>query len=60
MTEQQPLDLARNASLLAAATQLRCTHGLLFAMRFLEDYGFNNVVIWEVLNLLPAGSTEQS
>lgn len=48
-------DLLRNARLLVAAVQLRRTHGLLYAMRFLEDYGFNNAVIWEVLGLIPAG-----
>jgi hypothetical protein len=54
MTKHQPNDLARCAMLLTAAVQLKQTHGLLFAMRFLEDYHFNNMVIWELLNLIPA------
>lgn len=54
MTKHQPNDLARGALLLTAAVQLKQTHGLLFAMRFLEDYSFSNLVIWEVLNLIPA------
>lgn len=53
MTNQLEPDLHRNAKLLVAAVQLRNTHGLLYAMRFLEDRGFANVVIWEVLNLIP-------
>lgn len=54
MTTQPELDLYRNAKLLVAAVQLRQTHGLLYAMRFLEEHYFNTVVIWEVLNLIPA------
>lgn len=46
-------NLIRNAKLLAAAVQLQKTHGLLYAMRFFEDHDFSNVVIWEVLNLIP-------
>ena len=59
MTTQLEPDLHRNAKLLVAAVQLRKTHGLLYAMRFLEDRGFANVVIWEVLNLIPAGTTRE-
>lgn len=59
MTTQLETDLHRNAKLLVAAVQLRKTHGLLYAMRFLEDRGFANVVIWEVLNLIPAGTTRE-
>ena len=58
MTTQFKPDLHRKAKLLVAAVQLRKTHGLLYAMRFLEDYGFANVVIWEVLNLIPPGTTK--
>lgn len=58
MTQLEP-DLHRKAKLLVAAVQLRKTHGLLYAMRFLEDYGFANVVIWEVLNLIPPGTTKE-
>lgn len=54
-TELEP-GLPRNARLLVAAVQLRKTHGLLYAMRFLEDQGFSAVVIWEVLNLIPPGT----
>lgn len=59
MTTQLTPDLHRKAKLLVAAVQLRKTHGLLYAMRFLEDYGFSNVVIWEVLNLIPPGRTNE-
>ena len=59
MTTQLEPDLHRNAKLLVAAVQLRKTHGLLYAMRFLEDRGFANVVIWEVLNLIPAGTSRE-
>ena len=59
MTTQLKPDLHRKAKLLVAAVQLRKTHGLLYAMRFLEDYGFANVVIWEVLNLIPPGTTKE-
>lgn len=57
MTTQLEPDLHRNAKLLVAAVQLRNTHGLLYAMRFLEDRGFANVVIWEVFDLIPPGTT---
>mgnify|MGYP003576126582 CR=1 FL=1 len=59
MTIQLEPDLHRKAKLLVAAVQLRKTHGLLYAIRFLEDYGFANVVIWEVLNLIPPGTTKE-
>jgi hypothetical protein len=59
MTTQLKPDLHRNAMLLIAGVQLRKTHGLLYAMRFLEDHGFANVVIWEVLNLIPPGRTKE-
>lgn len=59
MTTQLKPDLHRKAKLLVAAVQLRKTHGLLYAMRFLEDHGFANVVIWEVLNLIPPGTTRE-
>lgn len=59
MTTQLKPDLHRKAKLLVAAVQLRKTHGLLYAMRFLEDYGFANVVIWEVLNLILPGKTKE-
>lgn len=54
MTTQPQINPLRNAKLLIAAVQLRKTHGLLYAMRFLEEHHFNTVVIWEVLNLIPA------
>lgn len=53
MTTQYDANLFRNARLLAAAVQLRSTHGLLYAMRFLEEHNFSVEVIWEVLNLIP-------
>lgn len=53
MTTYPQLDLMRNAGLLAAALQLRRTHGLLYAMRFLEDANFSQQVIWELLGLIP-------
>ncbi len=59
MTNQLEPALHRNAKLLVAAVQLRKTHGLLYAMRFLEDCGFANVVIWEVLNLIPPTTTTE-
>lgn len=59
MTNQLEPDLHRNAKLLVAAVQLRKTHGLLYAVRFLEDRGFANVVIWEVLNLIPPSTTTE-
>lgn len=59
MTTQLKPDLHRKAKLLVAAVQLRKTHGLLYAMRFLEDHGFANVVIWEVFNLIPPGTTKE-
>lgn len=59
MTIQLKPDLHRKAKLLVAAIQLRKTHGLLYVMRFLEDYGFANVVIWEVFNLIPPGTTKE-
>lgn len=60
MTTQLEPDLHRNAKLLVAAAQLRKTHGLLYAMRFLEDHGFADVVIWEMLNLIASGTTKGS
>ncbi len=59
MSTQLEPDLHRKAKLLVAAVQLRKTHGLLYAMRFLEDHGFANVVIWEVLNLIPPGRARE-
>lgn len=59
MTTQLKPDLHRKAKLLVAAVQLRKTHGLLYVMSFLEDYGFVHVVVWEVLNLIPPGKTEK-
>lgn len=59
VTNQLKPDLHRKAKLLIAAVQLRKTHGLLYAMRFLEDHGFANVDIWEVLNLIPPGPTKE-
>ncbi len=59
MTTQLKPDLHRKAKLLVAAVQLRKTHGLLYAMRLLEDHGFANVVIWEVLNLIPPETTKE-
>lgn len=53
MTTQHQADLFRNAKLLLAAVQLRQTHGLLYAMRFLEERDFSAEVVWEVLNLIP-------
>jgi hypothetical protein len=54
MTTYPDSDLLRNATLLVAAIQLRRSHGLLYAMRFLEDAGFSDSVIWELFGLLPA------
>lgn len=54
MTTCPVSDQFRNARLLGAALQLRRTHGILYAMRFLEEYGFDAHVIWEVLGLIPA------
>lgn len=53
MTTPHQEDLHRNAKLLVAAIQLRKTHGLLYAMRFLEEHNFSAEVVWEVLNLIP-------
>lgn len=53
MTTLPISDEFRNARLLGAALQLRRTHGILYAMRFLEEYGFDAHVIWEVLGLIP-------
>lgn len=53
MTTEHQADLLRNAKLLVAAVQLRKTHGLLYAMRFLEEHNFSTEVVWEVLNLIP-------
>jgi hypothetical protein len=52
MTTQPPFNLLRDAKLLIAAVQLKQSHGLLYAMRFLEDYHFSSGVIWEVLGLI--------
>lgn len=54
MTTCPESDQFRNARLLGAALQLRRTHGILYAMRFLEEYGFDAHVIWEILGLIPA------
>lgn len=53
MTTQHQADLLRKAKLLVAAMQLRKTHGLLYAMRFLEEHDFSVEVVWEVFNLIP-------
>lgn len=53
MTTPHQEELHRNAMLLAAAIQLRTTHGLLYAMRLLEEHNFSAEVVWEVLNLIP-------
>lgn len=54
-TERQP-DLLRNARLLMAGVQLRKSHGLLYAMRFLEDHDFSVEVVWEVMGLIPSAA----
>lgn len=54
MTTQPPPNLLRNAKLLVAAVQLKQSHGITYAMRFLEDYDFSREVIWEVLGLIAA------
>lgn len=59
MTTQHPLNLLRNAKLLIAAVQLKQSHGLLYALRFLEDYDFSSGVIWEVLGLIPAEADQE-
>lgn len=59
MTTQIEPDLHRNANVLVAAVQLRETHGLLYAMRFLEDYDFADVVIWEVFKLIPSDAAKK-
>lgn len=43
----------RRTKLLGAALQLRRSHGILYAMRFLEEHGFDERVIWELLGLIP-------
>lgn len=58
MTTKLESDLHRNAKLLAAAVQLRKTHGLMYAMQLLEEHGFANAVIWEVLNLISSETTK--
>jgi hypothetical protein len=60
MTTQLQPDLIRNAKLLVAAVQLRKTHGLLYAMRFLEDYAFSAEVVWELLDLIPHAVAESA
>lgn len=60
MTTCLPPNLSRDAKLLIAAVQLRQSHGLLYAMRFLEDYNFDNGVIWEVLGLIPGEVTQEN
>ena len=60
MTSQSPSNLFRNAKLLIAAVQLKQSHGLLYAMRFLEDYDFSSSVIWEVLGLISAEAAQES
>lgn len=54
MTTYPESDQFRNARLLGAALLLRRSHGILYAMRFLEEYGFDAYVIWEVLGLIPS------
>lgn len=54
MTTLPASDQSRNARLLSVAIQLRRSHGILYAMRFLEEYDFDQCVIWEVLGLIPA------
>lgn len=53
MKTQFDPELARNAQLLLAAVQLRQSHGLLYAMRLLEEHEFSATVIWELFDLLP-------
>lgn len=60
MTTQHQADLLRNAKLLVAAVQLRKTHGLLYAMRFLEEHDFSVEVVWELLNLIPYAASSDS
>lgn len=60
MTTFPPLNLSRNAKLLIAAVQLKQSHGLLYAMRFLEEYDFSSHVIWEVLGLISAEAYQDS
>ena len=60
MTSQPPSNLFRNAKLLTAAVQLKQSHGLLYALRFLEDYDFSSGVIWEVLGLIPAEADQEN
>lgn len=59
MTTYPQSDLLRNAKLLVGALQLRKTHGLLYAMRFLEDHCFSTVVIWELMELIPNYAVEE-
>jgi hypothetical protein len=60
MTTHLSPNLLRNAKLLIAAVQLKQSHGLLYAMRFLEDYDFSSSVIWEVLGLISAEAAQES
>lgn len=60
MTTQPPFNLLRNAKLLIAAVQLKQSHGLLYAMHFLEDYDFSSGVIWEVLGLISAEAAQEN
>ena len=59
MTAQPSHNLLRNAKLLVAAVQLKQSHGLLYAMRFLEECNFTSGVIWELLGLIPAEVCEE-
>lgn len=52
ITDAQSAQFHR-AALLGAAVQLRRSHGILYAMRFLQEYAFDERVIWEVLGLIP-------
>jgi len=60
MTTQPSVNPLRNAKLLIAAVQLKQSHGLLYAMRFLEDYDFSSGVIWEVLGLISAEAEQEN
>lgn len=60
MTTQPLPYLLHNARLLTAAVQLKDTHGLLYAMRFLEEYSFSSDVIWEILGLIPAEGAKET
>lgn len=59
MTTQPSSQLLRDAKLLVAAVQLKQTHGLLYAMCFLEDYDFSSDVIWELLGLISTAIAQE-